>query len=124
MQKLSLRARLPILLIAGACISLFGTLLGVQSNPLIVALADGFLLSGVLLLSVHILSYVSSRGGCDIFFYSLRALGSVLTGSPVSDYHNYKARKTRKAASRELLIVGLLYLFLSVAFSLSALRAM
>ena len=124
MKMHSFGVRLSLFMLLGAVLSFMGTALSVGRSAALVAISDGLLLSGVAIISVYLLSFVSSRGGFDIFSYSFRAIGSALTGAPVSDYHSYKAEKSRRSPSRELLFSGLIYLLLALALALASMLAL
>ena len=93
-----------------------------QSQRIMAALSDGFFITGVLLASVGLLTWISSTGFFDMLFYGFRGLLSLVPfkaprkPKPFYDYKMERAEK-RKKPLNSMLMVGAAYLLLAVIFT-------
>lgn len=93
-----------------------------QRQRIMAALSDGFFITGVLLASVGLLTWISSTGFFDMLSYGLRALTSLVPFKPPKKpkpFYDYKMEREekRKKPLNSMLIVGGAYLLLAVVFT-------
>lgn len=91
-------------------------------TPIFVSAADGFFVSGVILLSVSLIRYAILGGVADSISYSL---GRLLFLHSDRSYHDYKERVSRERAGRtrgsfSLVLAGSVFLFVGILLSFVA----
>lgn len=94
---------------------------GLPLADTLMALSDGCFVAGVLLAGISGLSWVSSRGGYDIFGFGISTLKSHFNHSKdfrAESFYDYKVRKDkeRKAWLIEALVVGAVFIALAIVF--------